>query len=513
METKKYYAEDMPAAMEQIKRELGADAIIIKSRKIKRKCGPLGLFHKSLYEVVVSCEPEQPPLRRREPAREPAGPFSQRFAPAAIPASKASLEQEPALLVRPERFAQLVHRSGASLVDYEDEDMLRILSAGQAAEQPAAITPAAKLEAYGAAGGQPGPPRAVVAPFGPANPPAASAGGAGPAPAGETMPAAPVKRGRGRPRKYPAAESFHAAPPSSAEAETLARLTSLERMIQEIRRQLEQQPPRRADKKPAELQGGPGRELDMDALLSRLHEQDVDQTALHALAADARERLYEGVSHYQALSWALEQMLGKPRYIRGSKSKPRCILFIGPTGVGKTTTLVKLVSSCIFERGAKVGIINADVFRVGAQDQLGAYARILNVPITTIYDSREIMEAISAFSELDFIFIDTSGKAPQDEAYQAELARLVSLGDIQEIYLTVSSATSGRVCRQIVKEYQDIGPYRVVVTKLDESGSYGSAVNLCQASGQPLSYITTGQNVPEDIHRAKVDEIIASLLR
>ncbi len=160
-----------------------------------------------------------------------------------------------------------------------------------------------------------------------------------------------------------------------------------------------------------------------------------------------------------------------------------------------------------------MGIINADVFRVGAQDQLGTYANILDVPVTTIYDSREIVEAMAAFSGLDFVFIDTSGKAPQDKAYQAELSRLSTLGDIQETYLTVSSATSGRVCRQIVKEYENIGPYRVVVTKLDESGSYGAAVNLCQASGQPLSYITTGQNVPEDICRARVDEIIASLLR
>ena len=193
--------------------------------------------------------------------------------------------------------------------------------------------------------------------------------------------------------------------------------------------------------------------------------------------------------------------------------KPYVIMVVGVTGVGKTTTLVKLVSSCIFERGAKVGIINADVFRVGAQDQLGTYATILDVPVTTIYDSREIVEAMAAFSGLDFVFIDTSGKAPQDKAYQAELSRLSTLGDIQETYLTVSSATSGRVCRQIVKEYENIGPYRVVVTKLDESGSYGAAVNLCQASGQPLSYVTTGQNVPEDICRARVDEIIASLLR
>lgn len=291
------------------------------------------------------------------------------------------------------------------------------------------------------------------------------------------------------------------------------RLASLEQMILDIRQKLGGEEVRPTEKLPLAAQAGPGSEFGLDALLARLAEQDVDQIALAALEADARLRMQAGENDYQALYGALEKVLGKPRYIRASKNKPRCIMLIGPTGVGKTTTLVKLVSSCIFERNAKAGIINADVFRVGAQDQLGTYANILNVPITTIYDSREIVEAVASFSGLDFVFIDTSGKAPQDKAYQAELSRLSTLGDIQEIYLTVSSATSGRVCRQIVKEYENIGPYRLVVTKLDESGSYGAAVNLCQASGQPLSYITTGQRVPEDICRAKTDEIIARLLR
>ncbi len=599
METKKYYAEDMPAAMEQIKRELGADAIIIKSRKIKQKYGPLGLLRKSVYEVVVTCDKDEPPNKRRDISAREA--LSQRFAPPANDApAKAPLEK--AIIgraaekappqeftpppVQPERFAQLMQKTVRGLVEDEDEDMLRILSAAQAQEQPAAVTPASKLGAY-ATGAQP--PKAPVRPanaapvpsalvtqasvnaaplpsalvsHAPAAPvafaqppapavppvresapvrsfvptsapapmafapvPAAPAAPAQPliapaapmpAPAAEAdaSAAAPAKRGRGRPRKYPQAAPapLAQAAPAQGEAETLVRLATLERMILDIRQKLSSQGEQLGEQTAA-AKARPGSELNLEALLARLEEQDVDQTALTALEAAARLRMEQGENDYQAISGALEQILGKPRYIRASKNKPRCIMLIGPTGVGKTTTLVKLVSSCIFERGAKVGIINADVFRVGAQDQLGTYANILDVPVTTIYDSREIVEAVAAFSDLDFVFIDTSGKAPQDKAYQAELSRLSTLGDIQETYLTVSSATSGRVCRQIVKEYENIGPYRVVVTKLDESGSYGAAVNLCQASGQPLSYITTGQNVPEDICRARVDEIIASLLR
>ena len=611
METKKYYAEDMPAAMEQIKRELGADAIIIKSRKIKQKYGPLGLLRKSVYEVVVSCDKDEPPNKRREISARKA--LSQRFAPPAsdaapkAPLEKAIIERTAEKAapqeftpppVQPERFAQLMQKTVRGLVEDEDEDMLRILSAAQAQEQPAAVTPASKLGAYATGAQHPKapvrpanaapvpsalvtqasvnaaplpsalvshvptvpvafaqPPAAqiihVPAPAAPsvsaptpaygfvpasvlepvmfvpvpaaqasaAQAPAAQApaapAAAVPAPAQADMPAAaPVKRGRGRPRKHPqtAAAPVEQAAPAQGEGETLARLATLERMILDIREKLGGEG-ERLEEQSVPSKTSPGSELNLEALLARLEEQDVDQTTLTALEAAARLRMEQGENDYQAISGALEQMLGKPRYIRASKNKPRCIMLIGPTGVGKTTTLVKLVSSCIFERGAKVGIINADVFRVGAQDQLGTYATILDVPVTTIYDSREIVEAMAAFSGLDFVFIDTSGKAPQDKAYQAELSRLSTLGDIQETYLTVSSATSGRVCRQIVKEYENIGPYRVVVTKLDESGSYGAAVNLCQASGQPLSYITTGQNVPEDICRARVDEIIASLLR
>ncbi|MEA5058899.1 MAG: hypothetical protein VB049_02510 [Candidatus Pelethousia sp.] len=530
METKKYYAEDMPAAMEQIKRELGSDAIIIKSRKIKQKCGLLGLFRKSIYEVVVSCEPEEPPLRRREPAREPASPFPQRFS-APLPRAAANKPEERGAaqavtpLVQPERFAQLLQKSGGGLVDLEEEDMLRILSADQVREQPAAVTPEAKLGAYAAIGSQRTCAKDSVPP---AQPPMAVNADPSPSAASftqascttEATPTAPVKRGRGRPRKHPPINAgsssngeTQTAYPTSSELQTLARLEALERMMREIHEKLAEPTDAREGKNLSRAQNESGQASDLDTLLCRLEEQDVEKNALDALAAEARERLAQGASDYQALSDALEQMLGKPRYVRASKNKPRAIMLIGPTGVGKTTTLVKLVAACLFERAAKVGIINADVFRVGAQDQLGAYARILNVPMTTIYDSKEIVEALSAFSDLDFVFIDTSGKAPQDRSYQAELAKLVSLGDIQELYLTISSATSGRICRQIAKEYQDICPYRLLVTKLDESGSYGAVVNLCHASGQPLSYITTGQNVPEDIRRAKVDEIIASLLR
>jgi len=547
METRTYYAEDMPTAMEQIKRELGVDAIIVRSRRVKQKYGPLGLFRKNVYEVVVSCEPETslPPARtafnmdarlkaraaqeRRETEARPEEP------PKAAPKEPAP-EEKPVFTqphILPEKFAQLMELSISRQETAEEQaDMLKALNSEREAQQPAAVSSAAKLGAYTAMTGG-----ATI--IKPASAPAASA----PAPApvlatpvfpSMSMPATPAApeaqpaiRKRGRPRKQPlmerpaapaAAEAAYPPVPAPAPAPSpvqedaaMARLEALEAMMREMHDKMMTDSGPRAGRKPKAAKAPePG---SLELLLSALAEQDVDSACLQALEKAARKHMAKGAEDGEAMRLALDEMLGKPRCMRASnKKKPRCILFVGPTGVGKTTTLVKLASGCVFERGAKVAIINADVFRVGAQDQLSAYARILNVPVTTIYNSDEIAAAVEAYKDYDFVFIDTSGKAPHDPDYQAELQRLMELGNIAEIYLTASSTSSGRVCRQLAKEYEGLGDYRIIVTKLDESGSYGALLNLRHASGKPLAYITTGQNVPDDIRRAEPEHIIEELL-
>ena len=548
METKTYYADDMPTAMEQIKRELGADAIIVKSRKVRQKSGLLGLFRKTVYEVVVSCEQQMPPVRQGEGVKTlDFGTFGmnppQRRATASAPAGKpaaadgekksAELPKEPGTAtapVEPERFAQLVRMCGDTVDELEQErDMLKILSGDQVAPQ-AAVSTAAKIGAYAAArdGEARGTEQAVPA----AQQTQASivtAVASGPVATAEREPASlqaapepdaaaqPQRRGRGRPRKHPLPEGAAAPQPKREvppqDDATMARLDTLERMIRELAEKLAARggaAPAEAPPQTRQEQSGDG----IEPFLDRLAEQDVDAEALRAVRAGAEEYRKEnpGATDGEAVAGALQGILGKPRQIRMAKHRPRCIMFVGATGVGKTTTLVKLASACVFDRHAKIGIVNADMFRVGAQDQLSVYAGILNVPVATIYSAEELPEAIRTLSDCDFIFIDTGGKAPHDPEYQAELIRLIALGGIQETYLTISATTSPRVCRQIIQEYEGIGDYRLIVTKLDESGTFGALVNLCHASGRPLSYITVGQNVPDDIQRVEPQRLIEQLL-
>lgn len=220
------------------------------------------------------------------------------------------------------------------------------------------------------------------------------------------------------------------------------------------------------------------------------------------------------VTPQEAMDAALRELIGRPRFIRASgKNNPRSVVLFGPTGVGKTTTLAKLAASCVLQRNGKVAMINADVFRVGAKEQLQEYADILKVPMRTIYDSKEIAAAMASFADSDFILIDTCGKPTMDPDYQNEIRTLIELGQVQEKYLVVSSTVSCRIAREIVESFDHIENYKLIVTKLDESRTYGSIVNLCSYSEQPIAYLTDGQNVPDNLRRADVDEIIAGLWR
>lgn len=599
METKKYYAKDLSTIMEQVKNDLGADAIIIKSRRTRKK-GLLGLFQKPIYEVVVSYSPEDEPAALPADAQEestdakPLAEFGndylakQRSAmkKAAVAAANAAAAQKLEQAAAP---IKAVKNAKAVSVDFEDSpeafarlmelaEELEVESVTESVPQPAWVTPATKLGAYVSmqqtkAREAPAPPamqaaqatpqaQAAQAPMQahptPKPPPVRPAPNLRPskpatwisadriaypgaeesypsieqeafpalhiaaaaavAPSTPADPAAPPKRGRGRPRKDQSAPAPQAAAPKGEQSVIANRLDVVEEMLRALMDATQKSSKSHAAHEGAAqaMQGG-GQPEDLDMLLQlrdRLILQDVDVPVAEALTEAAqRYRAQSGMHAQAAIERALTDALGKPKYLRGSTKTARTVMLIGPTGVGKTTTLVKLAAGCIFERKAKVAIINADVFRVGAQDQLNAYAKILDVPLKTIYSAEDLERTIDSFADKDFIFIDTCGKASDDKDYQNEIRQLIKYGKVQDVYLVVSSTTSGRVCRQIVQSYSFIKQYKTILTKLDESGSFGGAVNLCYYSGQPLSYVTIGQNVPDDITKADTDEVIGRLLK
>jgi len=196
-----------------------------------------------------------------------------------------------------------------------------------------------------------------------------------------------------------------------------------------------------------------------------------------------------------------------------SGKKPRVLTFLGPTGVGKTTTLAKIAGSEKIEHpNLKIGLITLDTFRIAAVQQLQEYARIINVPIRVVNDKTQLDHALSEFKKMDLVLIDTAGRSQRDEIQMAELRDILKDYGSFDNLLVLSSTTKDNDQIEITKRFSTIPLSGVVFTKLDESTSYGSVFNHSIRFKLPLAYLTTGQNVPDDIENASRDRLIDLLL-
>ncbi|HQA48590.1 MAG TPA: 50S ribosome-binding GTPase, partial [Bacillota bacterium] len=191
--------------------------------------------------------------------------------------------------------------------------------------------------------------------------------------------------------------------------------------------------------------------------------------------------------------------------------KPAVAVFVGPTGVGKTTTLAKLAAHYSVIMKKKVGVMTCDTYRIAAVEQLKTYSEIMDVPIRVIYQKSDIEEAMQQYKDMDLVLVDTAGSSYRDKMKLMELNKMLkALGD-QQLFLVISASTNYRNVMEILSSYSFLKNYKVLITKVDENVSNGIILNIAVKSGKPLSYITTGQSVPDDIE--KVDgERIASLI-
>lgn len=206
-------------------------------------------------------------------------------------------------------------------------------------------------------------------------------------------------------------------------------------------------------------------------------------------------------------------MLGKPETIKlREDGKPTIVMFIGPTGVGKTTTLAKIAADYALNHQKDVGLITADTYRIAAVEQLRTYAEILGMPLNVVYSLNEINDIIESYREKDVIFIDTAGRSCRNKPHFNELKALVETIGADEIFLVLSATTSMNNCREIIDSYSFLGNYKLIFTKLDESPSLGIILNAKQYADKKLSYVTNGQNVPDDIELADIDKITKNLI-
>jgi flagellar biosynthesis protein FlhF len=207
--------------------------------------------------------------------------------------------------------------------------------------------------------------------------------------------------------------------------------------------------------------------------------------------------------------------LGKPYVMEDDGKNPKVIFFVGPTGVGKTTTIAKIASTYKLEHRKKVAMLTADTYRIAAAEQLRTYANILEVPFRVVYTAKEIETAVEDFREYDYIFVDTTGHSPNDEAQCENMSDLINSVDLKasrEVFLVLSASTKYKDLMRITDTYKEITDYKLIFTKLDETSALGNIYNLKLYTGARLSYVTCGQNVPDDIEYFNPQSTVKQLL-
>lgn len=195
----------------------------------------------------------------------------------------------------------------------------------------------------------------------------------------------------------------------------------------------------------------------------------------------------------------------------GLQSKPLVIAFVGPTGVGKTSTIAKLASEALLKRGMKVGLINLDNNKVNSFEQLGTYAKIIHAPFRSATSGDDLKASLMDFKSLDIVMVDTPGRSQRDTKYIKELHDTLSTISDLRTYLVLPAASKDIELYDAASRFSVFRPQSLIISKLDEATIFGSIYNLCQRVKIPLASFTTGQSIPDDIEDAS-KERLASLL-
>lgn len=246
-----------------------------------------------------------------------------------------------------------------------------------------------------------------------------------------------------------------------------------------------------------------------------LTKNEVDTEVVEKILANVREKLGPNVNmnDMTAIIYGfITGLLEKSEPINLTENKPHKAIFIGPTGVGKTTTIAKLAADFLLDKKKTVGLVTADTYRIAAVDQLKTYAEILNVPVSVVYSAPEIKNAVEGLNDKDVILIDTAGRSHRKKNQIEELKNVVELAQADEVFLVVSANTRVRDFKEIIETYGFLPSYKIIVTKIDETNSVGNVLNIKYYSNKPLSYITTGQSVPDDIEVLNVDKITRCIM-
>jgi flagellar biosynthesis protein FlhF len=463
---KRYVAATMPEAMEQIKRELGRDALILSQRPLRKK-GLAGLFGKPMIEVVAAYE---------NPA-EPVAPATMPKLRAAPPGLRGSRASEP-----PGRSTELSVKADRALeaLDKLSSDVFAPSADKPPPAQPPLVPPQAASQAYSKAAQnfrQPAP--------------------------HDTPPEDDGFVKLKAPEARPSERVINKQSEMKDE-----RLSALENKIDELSSSLNSLAGTIRSTHDARSYTP-----DIDALLLSLLENETHEEFAHKLAREVSDIVKKQQAEpNEVMEQLLRQTIGQAEPIKVKKFKRTVVLLIGPTGVGKTTTLAKLAAIYSINHHAKVGAITTDTYRIAAVEQLKTYAQILEIPLTIVYSPDEMGDALREHDDKDIVFIDTAGKSPSDHTHEEEVKDLIRHSDCDEVHLVLSATTSFTGLLNILNSYSFINDFKLIITKLDETPTWGTLLNARILSDRPISYTAIGQNVPDDIEVADVRKIVARLM-
>jgi len=238
------------------------------------------------------------------------------------------------------------------------------------------------------------------------------------------------------------------------------------------------------------IQAQVAQEIAVDVLKTIRQQLTAEQIKQPALV---RQKLMEQLEKLLAVSGPI---------VRRKTTGPHVVALIGPTGVGKTTTIAKLAANLRLRQGHAVALITIDTYRIAAVDQLRKYADIIGAPLRVVMTPQELKEAVAAMSSSEFVLIDTAGRSPNDALKLAELKAFLAAAEPDEVHLVISTTQSQESIELTLARFQNVRVDKVILTKFDEALHVGVMLSVMRKVNKSLSYVTTGQNVPDDIEVA-----------